>query len=236
MGGVHQQQVEHLVVGEQDLRRLGAQGLAVVDDVLGPHGALLAVAADVHPHAQAVQGGVGANEVGHASRLVGDQGVHRIQDESGDALGAPSPGAAGVVEERQEEGLCLARAGAGGNECGFGDVLAVGAQTLEGSGLVRVGGETVREPAQGIAPALRGTAERWAHPQVGATEDAVGGVGEIGGQSLAGSRITQGIGGGEIFGEALAHVLGQDRGQRGTEGCVPGAAVRARLHRKKATR
>ena len=51
VGGVHQQQVEHLVVGEQDLRGLGAQGLTVVDDVLGPHGALLAVATDVDPYA-----------------------------------------------------------------------------------------------------------------------------------------------------------------------------------------
>ena len=84
-----QQEIQHLVVGEEDVGRTFAQGAAVRDDVVRPHGgvgralAFADVEARAHPAAQrrgAVDG------LRDPPGLVHRQGVHRIDEDRLDAL------------------------------------------------------------------------------------------------------------------------------------------------------
>ena len=69
------------------------------------------------------------------------QGVHGVEDDGGNAAGAPAVGAARMVQQGQEEGLSLTASGAGGHERGPWCMVAA-AQALKGAGLVQVGGES----------------------------------------------------------------------------------------------
>ena len=218
--GVHEEQVEHLVVGEQDMGRVGTQGVPVVNDVLGTHDAVVPVTADVEADAHPVQLGGAAHGPGDTTGLVGGQGVHGVEDDGGNAAGAPAVGAARVVQQGQEEGLGLAASGAGGHERGPWCMVAA-AQALEGAGLVQVGGEPGGHPAQGAGPGGGNAAEGRAQPQVGAAEDAVLGGVEEGGQDVARGRIGQGVRGGQVLHEPGADVLCQEARQAGSEGGVP---------------
>ena len=97
--------------------------------------------AGVDGGAHAGQGGVASDEAGEAAGLVGGQRVHGVEDEGLDAGNALGAGAQDVVEDRVEEGLCLARAGAGGDDGRLGAVAALGGQAPVGVLLVLVGGQ-----------------------------------------------------------------------------------------------
>ena len=118
--GPGQQQIEHLVVGEQDVRWLLPQHVAVLNKVVRRHAlaAQCAPFADVqsgrHP---AVQGRCVVNDVGDASGLVGSERVHGIDEDGLDARLA-CMGAA-VLKNRIEEALSLAGTRARGHDGGL---------------------------------------------------------------------------------------------------------------------
>ena len=156
--GAQEQLVEHLVVGEQDVRRVVADGVAVGDEgfrgdaLVRPGGGVAGVDGGAHPR----QGGVGGDEAGQAAGLVRGQGVHGVEDEGLDAGDPPGAGAQHVVEDGVEEGLGLARAGAGGDDGRLGAVAALGGQAPVGVLLVLVGGQA-RVPVEGAVGPTRTT-------------------------------------------------------------------------------
>ena len=107
--GPGQQQVEHLVVGEQDVRWLLPQHVAVLNKVVRRH--VLAAQgtpfANVQPgRHSAVQGRCVVNDVGDAAGLVGSERVHGIDEDGLDAWLARV--CAAVLKNRIEEALSLA--------------------------------------------------------------------------------------------------------------------------------
>ena len=100
VGGAHQQVVEHLVVGEQDVRRRCPHRVPVRDHlVLGHHGGgFQFLPAQVEPRGHvAAQFGIAVDRLGEALGLVRGQGVHREDDDGLDALSPAVPEA--VVED-----------------------------------------------------------------------------------------------------------------------------------------
>lgn len=106
----HQEVLQHHVVGEEDVGRVPAQRLAL--GLLG--GAVIPGHPDV--------GVTGRIEVvPDAGLLVVGQGVHRVDEEGGEAAALEAGGVLdGVLDDRQEEALRLAGAGAGGDHQGGG--------------------------------------------------------------------------------------------------------------------
>ncbi len=85
-----QQEVQHLVVGQQDVRRVGPNRLALVDHVVGPHGRVAARLPYVKPCGQPGQPCFAGDQLGDPPRLVGGQSIHRVQDQRLDAPTCPS--------------------------------------------------------------------------------------------------------------------------------------------------
>ena len=172
--GPQQHEVQHLVVGEQDVGRLVAQRLLVLDHVVGPHLGRqpLVAAADVQAGAEgAPQPLVVVDEAGQPASLVGGQGVHRVDEDRLHPRGALVPEA--VVEDGVEEALGLARAGARGDQRVARRGRASGVELTEGLQLVGIGREP-RPDGQWVGFARAGDLEGQAEPQVGAAEQAVG--------------------------------------------------------------
>ncbi|MNZ97760.1 hypothetical protein D3C78_1170150 [compost metagenome] len=153
-----QQVVEHLVVGEQDVRRVLAQGVAMGDHLIGRHAAVLRTVI-AGEQADAELGLQLAHFPGEAPRLIGGQGVHRIDDDRLDALATL---AQAVVEQRIHEALGLARAGAGGDD---GRLRQRAAQSLEGQLLMPVRRERQAQLTERQRLALGLRAERQLHFQ-----------------------------------------------------------------------
>ena len=102
-----QQQVQHLVVRDQDVRPLRAD--------LRPFGQHPGVRragslADVQPGGDILELGPG-EEIVDPYRLVGGQRVHRVEQHGPHAPPARSPGPPAVIEHRHEERLSLPRPG-----------------------------------------------------------------------------------------------------------------------------
>ncbi len=205
VGALHQQ-IEHLVVGDENVRR-GAAHLRpfrhhpriadlrdVTDVQTGGHiggPSLLQVAVD-------------------AQRLVGGKGVHRIQQQRLDTDAARPAGPPAMVEDRDQERLGLTRAGAGGHK--RRPCRAVQrAQPLERLGLMLVRGEVRRHPFQMPTPITARRPERGTDPQVWAAEDAVLGMVEKGRKRLALLRVGERERGGQILGEVRPQTLGGKR-------------------------
>ena len=172
--GPQQHEVEHLVVGQQDVGRLAAQRLLVLDEVVSPHvrRESLVAAADVQGGADlAAQPLVAVDEAGQSAGLVGRQGVHRVDEDRLHPRGALVPEA--VVEDGVEEALGLARAGARGDQRVARRGRASGVELTEGLQLVGIGREP-RPDGQWVGFARAGDLEGQAEPQVGAAEQAVG--------------------------------------------------------------
>src|SRR5699024_1812670 len=159
---------------------------------------------DVQAGGDSGQGG-GGQVVVEAVGLVGGKGVHGVEQDRLDTTFALGLGAAAVVQDRDEEGLGLSGTGAGGDEGGFGG-LVQGGQALEGLRLVQEGRETGWVPFQGRAPGVVGFAEGRADPQVGAPEDALGGVVEERFQAFTDGFVGECEGRGEVLGDVAAYL------------------------------
>ena len=143
--GLHDAVVQHLEVGEDDVRRVGYDYAGVLDDaILGHHlaeGFLVGSLADEESGrdlpSQAV---VLIDGLREAFRLVGRQGVHRVEDDDLDALLADVP--VTVVKDGVEETLGLTRSGTRGDEGVLGEMSFLRGQLLEGLDLMLVGRES----------------------------------------------------------------------------------------------
>ena len=106
---------DDLVVGEQDVRRVLEQFLMTGHDVGGGHGMIVLVAAALahlaHIHARGhivAQFRTVVDEFGQSFRLVGGEGVHRVDEDGLDALASKSTLPVAVVEDRVQETFGLA--------------------------------------------------------------------------------------------------------------------------------
>ena len=154
----NQQEIQHLVVCEKDVRRALAQGAAVRDDVVRSHGgvgcalAFADIEARAHPAAQrrgAVDG------LRDPPGLVHRQGIHRVDEDCLDPLLPPAGRRRllpAVVEDRVQEALRLARAGAGGDD---GRATRARGKPREGGALVAIR----REPERHLRERLAGLAQ-----------------------------------------------------------------------------
>ena len=113
--GAYQQIVEHLVVGEQDVRRVFEQLIVAGHDVGGGHGVVVLVAAALahlaHIHARGhvvAQFRTVVDEFCQSLRLVGGEGVHRINEDGFDALASEPALPITAVENRVQEAFGLA--------------------------------------------------------------------------------------------------------------------------------
>jgi len=123
VGGAEQQKIQHLVVGQQDIRRILPQGVAACDHLVPLHGLdrlverVLRVVPDVQPGGHPLlQLRIVPYRPRGALRLVRRQGVHRVDE---DRLDPPAPPVLqAVVEHGPEEALRLSRARSRGDHRG----------------------------------------------------------------------------------------------------------------------
>ena len=180
--GTQQQLVEHLVVGQQDVRRVIPQDLPVGDQpVLADPGTGLDLLPGVQAGRDTLEHLVPGDQPGQPGRLVIRQGVHRVQDQRLHPRPARPPLPQHVVQDRDQERLGLARPGARGHDRRQRprpprpEVLA--GQPGERRRLVPVRNEP-RIPVQPLLPTVRRGPERQPQPQVRALEDPIRRVGQ----------------------------------------------------------
>ena len=166
------QEVEHLVVGEQDVRRTLAQHVAVLDEVFRGHvrsgrcTGLSHVQSRGHLSPERLRA---VDDPGNPSCLIRGERVHGI-DEDGLDAGGPRPLAA-VIEHRIQEALGLAGAGPRRDDGG-----PAARQPIEGGALVPIRGEAERRFGERL-PAFRGALKRQLDGEVRPLEQVLG-VGE----------------------------------------------------------
>ena len=156
-----EQQIQHLVVGEQDVGRLFPQRIAVFDEMLPSHARSRgrAVLTDVQARTHSTfERRRAVNRLRNAARLVGRERVHRVDDDRLDARLARLRTA--MVEDGIDETLRLAGAGTRGDHRGL--PLA---QLIEGDPLVPMRRESERYLWERLA-AFRGRMERQIQRQV----------------------------------------------------------------------
>ncbi len=175
--GPKQQEVQHPVVGQQDVRRRGAQDLPVVDQVVGPRGPVHPLAADVEPRRHLpLQKRVRVQQLRQPTGLVIGQGVHRVEQDGFDAPLVPVPPA--VVQDGVEEALRLPRARARGDQRVLRDMPRSRGQPPERNELVRVGREGRRDLERDLL-VRHGLAEGQAHVDERALQQALGPLQEV---------------------------------------------------------
>lgn len=166
--GADEEVVEHLVIGEENVRRILLHPRAVRDDVVRPHRAVLRglrlTLADVEACLHALERRDGRAELRDAARLIGGERVHRIDEDRFHPRRARVPPA--VVEDRHEERLGLARTGTRRDERALRRARA---QPSPRPLLVEVSWESERNLGEELGvPTLP---ERQLHRDVGAFED-----------------------------------------------------------------
>ena len=141
-------------------------------------------------------------------RLVGGEGVHRVQQ---DRLDARLPGralAAAVVEDRDQERLGLAGPGAGRDQRRLG-VAVLAVQAPPRLDLVQVRDGVRPAPTPGSAASPRAACdERGPDPQVRPAEHALRRVVQEPLKALPGGTVGQGERRGEVLGEVPLQFLG----------------------------
>ena len=220
--GTCQQEVEHLVVREQDVRRALAQHVAVLDQVTrgqvrpGRGTGLSHVQSRGHLSPERLRA---VDDPGNPSRLIRSERVHGI-DEDGLDAGGPGPLAA-VIEHRIEEALRLAGARSRRDDGGLAS-----RQPIEGGALVPVRGEAERRLGERL-PAFRGPLKRQLDREIRTLEQVVG-VGEEvvdhGGQR----SIRRPESGSEKVLQSAANLGGERGGNHDPQNHAANANVRAR--------
>ena len=156
--GPQHQVVQHLVVGQQQVRGLLAQGGAVGDDAAAGHDQALAAGLGVAPHVEAdPQPGEGRHrrhQFRDAPGLIAGQGVHGVDHQGLDPRLPRGPGAGAVVQHRIEKALGLAAAGARRHQ--GADGLMQGGEAQPGQLLVAVGRITGRKVGEEARARLAG--------------------------------------------------------------------------------
>ena len=141
-----QQEIQHLVVGEQDVRRAFPQRLAIRYQMLRPHRGMrqLLPLADVEAGAHlAAQRRRDVDDLGEAPRLIERQRVHRIDEDRLHAFLASVPPA--VIQNRPQKALCLAGTRTRGDDCGTPATRRCGIQPLVREALVAIRREAERD-------------------------------------------------------------------------------------------
>ena len=165
--GLDQQVVELLVVGEQDVRWCLVQGVLVGDHACGGHrrGRRVVGRTDVETGAQPGKGRNGVDQIGDAPRLVGGQGIHRVNEDRLDPSGALGVLLAAVLQQRQEKALRFAGSGASSHQ---GVAWSTGQKPIKGLLLVEVRREGEGDLGEPIAP--RALAKGQSHRHIRALE------------------------------------------------------------------
>jgi hypothetical protein len=212
--GAEEEEVEHPVIGEQEVGRALAEVLphvlevVLVGDDVGACAADVEAGADLAAQARIPGMGPAMDLAGEPRGLVGGERVHWIEDDRLDPwLAAVAPA---MVEEREEEALGLARAGAGGDEGGARARIRAG-EALPGAELVGVGikgGADLEGGAGG-----RGAAKREAKIEIRAAEEAVLRIGEVVEQGALVGAVAQREGGAEVVPEGRLKLGGDDGGE-----------------------
>ena len=207
-----QQVVQHLVVRQQDVRRPLAQRVPVGQHMVPAHRLVgralrLVVAADENTRGDlAAQRRRPVDGLRDAPRLIRRQCVHRVDQDGLDPRRARL--LAAVVENRVEEALRLARAGAGGHHR---RPPGAPGQTRERRPLVVVGREPERHLRERL-PALRHLLERQGDGEIGP-------LGEVVrlGQEVVDDVRQSGVGRPEAGGEEVAQRAGDLVGDDGRD-------------------
>ena len=103
-----QEEVEHLVVGEQNVGRVGPKDVSFVDEVVGAHRGVASCFTDVHPGPDPGEERIVVDRFGEPAGLVGGPRVHRVEDQGFDALFVLGGGAGAVIEHRIQEAFGFA--------------------------------------------------------------------------------------------------------------------------------
>ena len=160
--GLDQQIIQLFVVGEQDVGRRLMQGVLVGDHAGGGHGrgGRVVGGADVETGAQPGEGRNGVDEIGDAPRLVGGQGIHRVDQDRLDPPSALGVLLAAVLQEWQEKALRFAGSGAGGHQGVAGRAWQ---QPIKGLLLVEVRREGEGDLGEPIAPGALAKGQGYRH-------------------------------------------------------------------------
>ena len=216
--------VQHLVVGEDDVRDRRADGVPVLDESLRGHDRARCsrVLARVKRSRHAIQRRVLVEHSRQAAGLVIGQGVHGVQDDRLDPVYALFPGSDCVIQQRVQERFGLTRSRSRGHDGGFrkpqslailrpfhGGVRGEAAECL---GLVGVGLEPVRQHAQRGGPGLG--VERQACPQERPSEDALILVAQKVSKRVPRIAVRELDGRGDVFHQGRLHGLGLQRGKQ----------------------
>ncbi|OIQ89605.1 hypothetical protein GALL_284920 [mine drainage metagenome] len=187
-----QKLVEHLVVGQQDVRRSVPDDAAVGDEPVGrDSGPSRPALPRVEGRGGAGQRRMRGQDLRETQCLVVCQSVHRVQDQRLGACDSVPASAQHVVEDRIEERLGLARAGSRRDQRGLRPAATPGdrrRQARERLRLVTVGREALI-PLERVPPALACWPERQAQTNVGPLEHPRLGIGQELIQGLAGVGV-----------------------------------------------
>jgi hypothetical protein len=173
---VSEESVEHLVVGQQDVRGIRHQLGSVGNEVLLAHLTMRpygSVVSDPHSPRDSCRADrrVG-QERGYPVLLVGHQCVHRIKDERLDPTLSAVTRPDGVIDGRNEERLRLAGPGSSRDQCRLRLQTSTG-EALPCGELVGIGAEPRRRPSHAEVCILRRLNEGEPHPKVRSAEDSL---------------------------------------------------------------
>ena len=182
--GAQQQEVQHLVVGQQNVGRVLAQRMAVGDNREAAVGQLLnrfreLVGCITHVQASTdiLQRRRFDDFPCQPGGLIRGQRIHRVEDDGLDPRTAEGTLLAAVLQNGIEKTLSLARTGARGHQGGAGITAT---ETFKGPALMGMRHETGRQPWKGSqAIGRRRLGPEWQRQrQIGATKQVAVGVDE----------------------------------------------------------
>ena len=201
-----QQQVQHLVVRDEDVRPLPPDVRTLRHHVLvGGVGQI----ADVQARGDVLEFGP-LEEVVDPARLVGGERVHRVEQDGLDPDVPAGTCPAAVVKHRDEERLGLTGPGTGRDQRRLGRVVPAG-QPLPSLNLVQVRRGFLGCPVQVLPPVPRHLPEGGPDPQVRPPEDPVLRVVQELVQRVPHRRVRQRERGRQVLGEVLPQFFGSQR-------------------------
>ena len=182
--GAQQQEVQHLVIGQQNVGRVFAQRMAVGDDreaavrqLLNRFRELVGGITHVKTGTDILQRRRFDDFPRQPGGLIRGQRIHRVEDDGLDPRTADGTLQTAVFQNGIKKTLGLARTGARGHQGGAGIIAA---ETFKGPALMGMRHETGRQPRKGglaIGRRVLGP-ERQRQRQIGATKQVAVGIDE----------------------------------------------------------